>query len=283
MPSARELILSGEKRLAEGQHAANARADAEYMLLATLGVSRANLFAHLDEEILPLKAAPYLATLERRVTGEPVQYIIGETEFYGLPFRVTPDVLIPRPETEHLVEKIIELSARFDQPRIADIGAGSGAIAITLAHKLPHARVTAIDISNAALAIAKGNAGRNDVKERIRFLQGDILAPVTAEDFEIIVSNPPYVPTADRDSLSVEVRDFEPGLALFAGEDGLEIYRRLIPAAYAQLVPGGYLALEIGYGQQEAIRALLNESGFADIEFLPDLQQIPRVAVARKP
>jgi len=283
MPSARELILSGEKRLAEGQHAANARADAEYMLLATLGVSRANLFAHLDEEILPLKAAPYLATLERRVTGEPVQYVIGETEFYGLPFRVTPDVLIPRPETEHLVEKIIELSARFDQPRIADIGAGSGAIAITLAHKLPHARVTAIDISNAALAIAKGNAGRNDVKERIRFLQGDILAPVTAEDFEIIVSNPPYVPTADRDSLSVEVRDFEPGLALFAGEDGLEIYRRLIPAAYAQLVPGGYLALEIGYGQQEAIRALLNESGFADIEFLPDLQQIPRVAVARKP
>lgn len=223
------------------------------------------------------------ALVERRRRGEPIQYILGETEFYGLPFRVTRDVLIPRPETEHLVERVIELAARFDLPRIVDIGAGSGAIAVALAHKLPNARVTAIDISDTALAIAEENAVRNSVEEKIRFLQGDLLASVSTESFEIIISNPPYVPTADRDSLAVEVRDHEPELALFAGEDGLAIYRRLIPAAFAQLVPGGFLALEIGYGQQEPIRALLHESGFTAIEFLPDLQQIPRVASARRP
>lgn len=238
------------------------------------------LITHLDEEMLPEQAGEFLRCISRRVLHEPTQYIAGETEFYGLPFRVTPDVLIPRPETEQLVERVIELSACFDQPRIVDIGAGSGAIAVALAHQLAQSQITAIDISDAALAIAAENAAHNGVKEKIRFLRGDLFAPVTCERFEIIVSNPPYVPTTDRDSLSVEVRDFEPGLALFAGEDGLAIYRRLIPAAYAQLVPGGFLALEIGFGQQEAIRVLLLEAGFTEIEFLHDLQKIPRVASA---
>ncbi len=149
-------------------------------------------------------------------------------------------MLIPRPETEHLVEKVLDLAGRFPQPRIVDIGAGSGAISVALAHKLPQAIVTALDISPAALAIAEGNAKLNAVS--IRLLCGDLLAPVAAERFEIVVSNPPYVPAVDRDSLAVEVREYEPGLALFAGDDGLDIYRRLIPEAFAVLVPGGFIA-----------------------------------------
>jgi release factor glutamine methyltransferase len=219
--------------------------------------------------------------VERRATGEPIQYITGEAEFYGLPFLVTPDVLITRPETEHLVEKVIALAHQFRKPRIVDIGTGSGAIAIALASHLPHAAITAIDLSTSALAIAQKNAKHNGVA--IRFLQGELLDPVAGEEFEIIVSNPPYVPTTDRDSLSVEVRDHEPALALFAGADGLDIYRRLIPQAFTGLVPGGYLALEIGYGQSQSIEALLAASGFKQIEFVPDLQSIPRVAVAQHP
>jgi release factor glutamine methyltransferase len=162
-----------------------------------------------------------------------------------------------------------------------DVGTGSGAIAIALAHKMPRSAITAIDLSAPALAIARENAKRNGID--LRFLQGDLLAPVAGEQFEIIVSNPPYVPTTDRDSLSVEVREYEPALALFAGEDGLEVYHRLIPAAFDALIPGGYLLLEIGFGQSPAIIDLLARSGFAQIEFVPDLQGIPRVASAQRP
>ena len=225
-------------------------------------------------------AVRYYALIERRLSGEPVQYITGETEFYGLPFHVNRDVLIPRPETEHLVEKVLSLAASFANPRIVDVGAGSGAIAVALAHKLPTAQVTAMDISVSALTVARANAKRNDVGCRIRFLQGDLLAPVADERFEIVVSNPPYVAETDRSSLSVEIRDFEPALALFAGS-GLEIYRRLVPAAHAVLVPGGFLALEIGYGQDAAIAAILAGAGFEPVEFTADLQGIPRVATAR--
>ncbi len=217
----------------------------------------------------------------RRRTGEPIQYITGETEFYGLPFRVTPDVLIPRPETEHLVEKVLELAANFAAPRIVDVGTGSGCIAIALAYKLPQASITAIDLSKSALAIARENAKRNGVA--MRFLEGDLLVPVTEERFEFIVSNPPYVAEADRESLSVEVREYEPALALFAGDDGLEVYRRLIPATFDALIPGGFVVLEIGYGQSPAVAELLATSGFEEIEFVPDLQRIPRLACARRP
>jgi release factor glutamine methyltransferase len=263
--------------------------------------------------------------IERRRAGEPIQYITGECEFYGLPFRVTPDVLIPRPETEHLVEKVLALAANFPNPRIVDVGTGSGAIAIALAHTLskctarridlekgagrtsgfvkgtgfsPYINpikstgalapegcssgsVTAIDISAPSLAIAEENAKRNGVA--IRFLQGDLLTSVAGEKFDIVVSNPPYVPTTDRATLSIEVRDHEPALALFAGPDGLDIYRRLIPQAFVCLASGGFLVLEIGYNQSPAIADLLAASGFHDIEFTPDLQQIPRVASAQHP
>jgi release factor glutamine methyltransferase len=282
----RALIAEGEYALAAGPHPERARRDAETLLLHLFKRNdpernTAWLIAHwnnpTDHE------TEFRALVERRLAGEPIQYIFGETEFYGLPFLVTPDVLIPRPETEHLVEKALELAAQFIAPRIVDLGAGSGAIAVTLAHQLPHAQITAIDLSSAALAVARENAERNGVSSRIRFLCGNLLAPVAEERFEIVVSNPPYVPSGDRASLAVEVRDYEPALALFAGDDGLEVYRRLIPAAFAALIPGGFVALEIGFGQSPAIAELLAVSGFERIEFIQDLQSIPRVACAQRP
>ena len=281
MAALRNLVSEGAIRLSAGPHPDRARQDAEALFLHVLGKNKAWLFAHSDEQLAASEASRYAELLERRYRGEPIQYIVGEAEFYGLPFRVTPDVLIPRPETEHLVEKALEVAASFPAPRIVDVGTGSGCIAVALAHHLPQARITAIDLSAPALAIAEENAKRNGVA--LRFLEGDLLTPVAGEHFDLIVSNPPYVPLADRASLAVEVRDHEPALALFAGPDGLEICRRLIPSAFAALVPGGFLLLEIGHGQSQAIAALLAAAGFGQIEFLPDLQSIPRVACAQRP
>jgi len=276
------FVWNGAARLSFGPHPKRARQDAESLLLHVLGENKAWLLAHLDDELPKDQSARFAQIIERRYRGEPIQYILGEAEFFGLPFRVTPSVLIPRPETEHLVEKAIELAARFPAPRIADVGAGSGCIAIALAHHLPDARITAIDLAAPAVAIARQNTDRNGVPSQIRFLHGDLLAPVAQEQLDIVVSNPPYVPLTDRDTLAVEVRDHEPALALFAGPDGLDIYRRLIPQAFACLVSGGFIALEIGYGQSEAIAGLLAASGFHQIEFIPDLQSIPRVACAQR-
>ncbi len=275
-----EWLAQAETQLMDGPHPDRAKRDAETLLQHLIGKNKAWLMAHASDDFAGCTATRYAGLLERRRKGEPIQYITGETEFYGMPFRVSPDVLIPRPETEHLVEKVIELAAAYQRPRIIDIGTGSGAIPIALAHKLPDAQITASDISERALALANENTNRN--RSAVRFLQGDLLAPAAGEQFDIIVSNPPYVPVHDRDSLSVEVRDYEPALALFADEDGLSIYRRLIPQAFDALVPGGLIALEIGYGQQTAIQYLLAGAGFTDIEFTADLQGIPRVAVARR-
>jgi release factor glutamine methyltransferase len=311
----RDNLQQGTTRLSAGPHAEKARRDAELLLLHHVGKDRAWLLSHFDDEFGGCRAIGYAALLERRKRGEPMQYILGETEFYGLPFRVTPDVLIPRPETEHLVEKAVQLIPLFDRrprhlfefhdvrsfkhreeqikrtgdprtagwpPRILDVGTGSGAIAISIAHDWSEAEITATDFSQAALEVARSNAERLGFAEQVRFLQGDLLAPVAGEAFDLIVSNPPYVPTADRDSLAVEVREYEPALALFAGRDGLDIYRRLIPAAYAALSNGGCLVLEIGYGQADAIRDLLGAAEFRQIEFAYDLQGIPRVVTAQR-
>ena len=283
----KEWLQKGEAGLRGGAHPERARPDAQLLLLYLLGKDKAWLMAHADEALPAAAVNRYEELLERRHRGEPIQYITGETEFYGLSLRVTPDVLIPRPETEHLVEKALEEAVRFHAPRILDVGVGSGAIAVALACKLPQAAITAIDLSSPALAIARQNAQRNGVAGRIRFLHGDLLAPVQEEQFEMVVSNPPYVPVGDRASLAVEVREYEPAQALFAGpspdSDGLDVCRRLIPAAFAALLPGGFLAIEIGSGQSPAIHTLLTDSGFEGIEFIPDLQKIPRVACARRP
>jgi len=282
MPSFSSYVTGGAMRLQLGPHSDGARRDAETLLLHLLGKNRAWMLAHMDDELGYECAEEYIAMLELRFAGEPMQYIFGEAEFYRLPFRVTPDVLIPRPETEHVVEKVLELAGKFSSPRIVDVGTGSGAIAVALAHELPDAIVTATDLSAAAVGVARENAERNGVAERIRFLEGDLLEPVAGEQFDIVVSNPPYVAEADRESLAIEVRDYEPGRALFAGADGLDIYRRLIPQAFGALARGGYLVLEIGYGQELPVSALLGEGDFESIEFTPDLKGIPRVACAQR-
>jgi len=277
-----DSILQGAARLRAGHHPKHARRDAETLLLHVLEKDKAWLFAHSAEELPVAAAGSFAAMIERRHLGEPIQYITGEQEFYGLPFRVTDAVLIPRPETEHLVVKAMELAGRFQRPRVVDVGTGSGAIAVALAHKLPKARITAVDISGAALKVARGNAERNGVARRIEFKESDLLAAVAGERFEMVVSNPPYVPVGDRDTLAVEVREHEPAVALFGGEGGLALYRRLIPAAHAVLERRGWLAMEIGYGQSKAIAGLMSEAGFERVEFVQDLQGIPRVVCGRR-
>jgi len=278
-----EWVQEGETLLRTGPHPDRARLDAELLMRHLLQQERAALLARWKERLHENEAARYTELLDRRHAGEPIQYITGEAGFYELSFRVTPDVLIPRPETEHLVEKVVELAPLFSKPRIVDVGTGSGAIAISLAHALPLAQVTATDLSHAALEVAKENAIRNGLADRIRFLQGDLLAPVARECFDVVASNPPYVPAVDRASLAVEVRDYEPGLALFADTDGMSVFRRLIPQAADALLKGGYVVLEIGHGQQPAVGDLLSASGFEKIQFISDLQGIPRVAMGRRP
>lgn len=288
MPLNGALLAEAQSALARGPHPERARLDAEQLLLhvyarTDAARNRAWLLAHRDAETAPDAAAEFHKLLEKRLAGEPIQYIVGEAEFYGLPFFVTRDVLIPRPETEHVVEKALQLAAAFKAPRVVDVGTGSGAIAVALAAHLCEASIAATDVSAAALSVARRNAMRNATANRIRFVVGDLLAPVTGERFEIVVSNPPYVAENDRGTLAVEVREFEPVTALFAGTDGLAVYRRLIPDAFAALVSGGFLVLEIGCGQQAAIGALLERSGFGKVEFVSDLQGISRVASAQKP
>ena len=284
----RALLSAAEGSLVEGPHAERARRDAETLLLHVLkkdapDTNLAWMIAHGYETLPAHSTVDFRASVERRRSGEPIQYITGDAEFYGLSFKVNRDVLIPRPETEHLVETVIKLARGFERQRIVDVGTGSGAIAVAVALNLPDAEIHATDDSAAALRVARANAKRHGVEARVIFRAGDLLAPVAGKLFDLIVSNPPYVAEADRVSLSVEVRDYEPAQALFAGGDGLEIYRRLIPAAFAALFHERYLALEIGFGQQAAVEALLAGAGFTGIEFTNDLQGIPRVAVARRP
>jgi release factor glutamine methyltransferase len=282
VPALKIAVQQVARHLECGPHPERARLDAETLLLHVLDKNRAWLLAHPEEEISDHQAARYSRLVERRYAGEPMQYITGRQEFYGLPFRVTPNVLIPRVETEHLVEKVLSLSSGFDRLRIVDVGTGSGAIAVALAHLLPRGEITALDISLAALEQARANAEQNGVAGRVRLVRSDLLAEVASQKFEVVVSNPPYVATRDRESLSVEVREHEPELALFAGTDGLDVYRRLIPAAFAVLESGGFLAMEIGYGQSPAIAELMAPAGFEGIEFVPDLQGIARVACGRR-
>jgi release factor glutamine methyltransferase len=281
----RETVAAAEAKLLEGPHPKRARLDAETLLLHALNQDRAWLLAHWLDEAEPGAACVYDELIARRQTGEPIQYITGSSEFFGIPFSVGPGVLIPRPETEHLVEEVIRLAGEWSNTPlcIADIGTGSGIIAVAVAHALPQAQISAIDSSAPALAIARENAEQNHLEDRIQFFEGDLLAPLTGQNFHILASNPPYIPTADRDSLSVEVRDHEPHAALFAGEDGLAIYQRLIPEAHALLIPGGWLLLEIGYGQQPAIEQLLQANSYGEIHFVADYQSIPRVAAGRRP
>lgn len=288
----RALIQASEDYLRLGYHPERARLDAETLLLHLLQRThpernRAWLLAHMSDEPEPnlVRDLGRFTTLRR--SGRPVQYITGQAEFFGLTFATDPEVLIPRPETEHLVEEVLRLAASLQESsagpiRIADIGTGTGAIAVALAHALPNAGITATDISPKALALARRNAEKNQASGRIEFLEGDLLAPLAGRTFSIVASNPPYIPLTDKPSLSVEVRDHEPHLALFGGYDGLLVHRRLIPDARAVLEPGGSLLMEIGYGHEQAVEQLLREAGYEEIHFIPDYQGIARVACGRK-
>jgi release factor glutamine methyltransferase len=266
---------------------ADAARDAELLLLHLLAAPRTARFTDADRPLTQRELSDYDLLIRRRLAGEPVQYILGQQEFYGLVLKVTPDVLIPRPETELLVETVLQRLPAETPLRIVDVGTGSGAIAIALAKHLLLAEVTAVDLSPAALDVARQNAQRHGLAERLRFVQSDlldgILCPTAGvpQGYAAVVSNPPYVPDSDRATLHRQVRDFEPATALFAGNDGLDIYRRLIPQAATALVPGGLLAMEIGYGQQAALAHLLRD--WQRVEFLDDLQGVPRLALARAP
>ena len=281
----REALAHGfSQLLASPQLHDGALLDAAYLLRHTLKITQASLLADYDRILTPAELADYQCLIARRLTHEPVQYITGEREFYGLPLRVNSAVLIPRNSTEVLVEVVLEeMKQHANEPlRIVDVGTGSGAIAITLAHYLPHARLTALDLSPEALEVAASNAALNTVAERIRFLKSDLLAAVSEEPaFDAIISNPPYIPSTDRDSLHPQIRDFEPEISLYAGLAGLDIYQRLIPQARAALKPKGLLAMEIGYRKRDDILELLAD--WNDVRLVNDLEQIPRVVLARKP
>ena len=277
-----EALGAGAQQL---QGSVTASSDAELLLMRAANCDRTTLLTHPDRQFSGQGLEAYAAFLRRRANHEPIQYILGEQEFYGLRFEVTPAVLIPRPETEHLVEALLARVAANQPLRIADVGTGSGAIAVALAHTLPQAHITAVDISSAALKVARRNAAHH-AKDQITFVESDLLTAIEdaspsqrAASFDAIVSNPPYI--ADTEELELQVRNYEPHKALFAGPTGLEIYQRLIPQAKRLLKPGGWLLVEIGAGQQPAIAELL--AGWHEVTFTPDLQNIPRVAAARRP
>ena len=254
----------------------NPRRDAELLLAHVLRCDQVALLTHPERPLSASEATQYESVLMRRLRSEPMQYITGQQEFYGLAFEVSPDVLIPRPETEHLVEAVLKHVK--PNARIVDVGTGSGAIAVALAHALPRAQVTAVDLSPVALEVARRNAQRNAVSDRVTFLLSDLLVAVEGADFDVIVSNPPYV--AEGEVLEPQVSNYEPRSALYAGPTGLEIYERLIPQARKRLKPDGWLMLEIGFGQQAAVKALLH--GWNALSLVPDLQGIPRVIQAQK-
>jgi release factor glutamine methyltransferase len=267
----------------------------ELLLLHALGRDRTWLYTHPEAPLDLADAEKYFALIERRAAGEPTQYLTGKQEFWGLEFEVTPAVLIPRPETEHLMEValarlgprgfILHLNSGLprEKLRVADVGTGSGCLAVALAGELPHAEVFAMDISGAALEVARRNATRHHVADRIHFLQADLLEALKqeAQSFDLIVSNPPYVARKDAPQLQREVRDHEPQAALFGGPTGVEIYARLIEEAGKLLRPGGILVLELGYNSAEHVRAILKEQKcWTNVTFTNDLAGIPRVTAA---
>lgn len=283
------MTLRSLSTVDESLAAANARIarrDAELLLGHVLQHDRAWLMMHGDEPLTAEQQEQWLALVARRAAHEPLQYIVGEQEFYGLPLRVTRDTLIPRPETEHLVEAVLAWCAtQTGTPRMVDVGTGTGAIALALAQHLPAVEMHAVDLSEGALAVARDNAERLGLSHRIVFQESDLLAVFRSGGaigglFDAVISNPPYVPEGDAATMQPEVREFEPHTALFAGVDGLTVYRRLIVEAGELLRSDGLLAMEIGYGQRDAMARLLSE--WNGVQFLDDYAGIPRVVLARR-
>jgi len=261
-----------------------ARREAGTLLAQMLGRDRAYLLAHDDEPLTPAQFALVRDRVRRRAAGEPVQYITGRQEFYGLEFAVTPDVLIPRPETELLVEAALELLQRTSAPLVCDVGTGSGCIPIALLHERKDAHAVAIDLSLASLRVAARNAARHKVSERLKLIASDCftaLAPAVAR-FDLIASNPPYVAEKDLPALQREVRDHEPRMSLTPGGDGLAVIRHLLADAPQFLWPGGHLVFEIGFDQHERVAQLIEPRVWTLLDIQKDLQGIPRIIALRK-
>jgi release factor glutamine methyltransferase len=291
----KQALASGFEQLTAAQ-VPSPRMNAELLLRFVLNCDRAYLFAHPERELTEQEQSQYQSTLAERARGVPAQYITGHQEFWGMDLIVTPAVLIPRPETEHVIETVLEMLAfkapnlshkedasdRTDLPpiRIVDIGTGSGAIAFALAKELPNAEIHATDISAAALEIARANAARHQLEKRIHFHEADLLGDLIPP-FDVVVSNPPYVGESEEDHVQLEVRKFEPRSAVFAGATGTEVIARLIPQARAALRPGGGIVVEVSGTIVDRVRNLLD--GWESVQVIEDLQSIPRVVRARKP
>jgi release factor glutamine methyltransferase len=267
--------------------------NAELMLMFTLGCDRAYLYAHPERKISEAERTRYGQALSRRASGIPAQYITGHQEFWGMDFIVSQAVLIPRPETEHVIETVLPLVRHKSKTRIVDVGTGSGCIALALAKELPQAEIHATDISPEALEIARANAARHggtggDVRRsiadheeiRVHFHQTDLLQGLEPASFDFVVSNPPYVGESEADQVQLEVRKFEPRQAVFAGPTGLEVIERLIPQAHNALKPGGWLVMEISGTIADRVSPLLK--GWEKVSITPDLQGTPRIVSAQK-
>ena len=288
-----DLVQGARDRLIEaGIGANNAARDAELLARQVLGWDKARFLTDRDEAATTRFLLGYEHFVARRLRREPMSYILGTREFWSLDFEVTPDVLIPRPETELIVEEALErfrleIRGREEigvrpRPLICDIGTGSGVLAIVLAREFPEARVIATDVSPHALRVARRNAARHGVADRITFVETSFLDGLE-ERADLIVSNPPYVPALSKPALSPEVRDYEPDVAVYGGDDGMDGLRRVIDDGAGRLAPGGWLIVEFGYGQEDAVVTLVNASpGLSLIKVRSDLQDIPRTLVAQR-
>lgn len=255
------------------------RMNAEVLLMFTLACDRAHLYAHPERMLTPDEQARYIEALEHRSQGVPSQYLTGHQEFWGMDLIVSPAVLIPRPETEHLIETILPLARSMRTPRIVDVGTGSGCIALALAKELSDAQIHATEVSPTALEVAEANAARLQMSGRITFHDTNLLDGVDGS-FDFVVSNPPYVGESEEDQVQLEVRKFEPRNAVFAGPTGLEVIARLVPEAREKLNPGGWLVIEISGTIAEGVRSLLE--AWNKVQITNDLQGIPRVAAAQR-
>jgi len=283
----KDALTSAVDRLSAAQ-VGSPRMNAELLAMFTLGCDRAFLFAHPERELTIEEQARLEDSLSQRARGVPAQYITGHQEFWGMDFIVSPAVLIPRPETEHVIETVLQLANENNGGRapgipihIIDVGTGSGCIALALAKEFPYAEIHATDISSSALEVAHANAARHQFESRVRFRQTDLLHGIDPGSFDFVVSNPPYVGESEADEVQLEVRKFEPRNAVFAGPTGLEVIERLIPQALATLRPGGWLVIEISGSIVEGVKRLFGE--WQQVQITNDLQGIPRVAFAQKP
>lgn len=264
---------------------ASARLDAELLLAKVLDFERMKLYTHFDRPMSEAELGDYRALIKRRAAGEPVAYILGSKGFWEIDLKVDARALIPRPETEILVEETLKRLEKDSDARVLDVGAGSGAIALALADVRPNIRVAATDISPGALALARENADELGFSERVEFSEGDLFENVRADFFpcQIIVSNPPYIGEDERDDIMIDVKGFEPEFALFSGPDGLDMIRRLVPASFDALESGGHFLCEIGYKQGEAVEGILKDAGFVETSIRQDYARLDRVVMGRKP